>query len=676
MHLLNLGIVAHVDAGKTSLTERLLYAAGVIDRIGSVDDGSTQTDTLALERRRGITIKSAVVSFVVGRSATDPGVTINLIDTPGHPDFIAEVERVLSVLDGAVMVVSAVEGVQAQTGVLMRTLRRLKIPTLIFVNKLDRAGADPIRVLQSMITRLAPGMVAMDAASELGTPAAHSKPYGPEDSSFTTRLLEQLAEHDETLLAAYVAEDTYLSHRRLRSELAAQTRQTWLHPVFSGSAITGAGVDALKTGITELLPCATSDPGGPVRGTVFKIERSDGGHKIAYVRMFTGTVRTRDRVRFGAGREAKITGIRVFGDGTTVERSSVAAGEICKLWGLTDVQIGDVIGPVGSSAGQAHYFPPPTLETVVVPKDAADRGALHVALSQLAEQDPLINLRQDDVRQETSVSLYGEVQKEVIATTLADDFGIDVAFQETTTICIERPTGIGSAVERIKDEGNPFLATVGLRIEPAPVDSGVEFRLEVERGAMPPAFFRAVEETVRATLHQGLYGWQVTDCVVTMTHSGYCPRQSHAHAVFDKSMSSSGRDFRQLTPLVLLAALRLGGSTVCEPIQRFHLEVPADAVEPLLPLLARLGGVTRVLEPAGSSFLLEGEIPAAQVHVLQLELPVLSHGEGLLEASFDHYLPVRGERPTRSRTDHNPLDRNEYLLQVERRVQLSGSQGR
>src|SRR6478672_6450149 len=153
MRKLNLGILAHVDAGKTTLTERLLYAAGVIDEIGSVDDGSTQTDTLALERERGITIKSAVVSFVV------EDVTVNLIDTPGHPDFIAEVERVLNVLDGAVLVVSAVEGVQAQTRVLMRTLQRLRIPTIVFVNKIDRVGADPARVLRAVSDRLALSVV-------------------------------------------------------------------------------------------------------------------------------------------------------------------------------------------------------------------------------------------------------------------------------------------------------------------------------------------------------------------------------------------------------------------------------------------------------------------------------------------------------------------------------------
>jgi ribosomal protection tetracycline resistance protein len=163
---LNLGIVAHVDAGKTSLTERLLYAAGVIGEIGSVDDGTTQTDSLALERQRGITIKSAVATFAID------DVAINLLDTPGHPDFIAEVERVLGVLDGAVLVVSAVEGVQAQTRVLMRTLRRLRIPTLIFVNKIDRGGAQDEGVLRSMAQRLTPAVVAMGSVSQLGTRAA------------------------------------------------------------------------------------------------------------------------------------------------------------------------------------------------------------------------------------------------------------------------------------------------------------------------------------------------------------------------------------------------------------------------------------------------------------------------------------------------------------------------
>src|SRR5438270_320845 len=175
MRTLNLGILAHVDAGKTTLTERLLYAAGVIDEIGSVDRGTTQTDSLAVERQRGITIKSAVASFAIG------DITVNLIDTPGHPDFIAEVERVLSVLDGAVLVISAVEGVQPQTRILMRALQRLRIPTLMFVNKIDRAGANGERVLEGMSDRLTPAIIPMGSVSEVGTRAVSFTPFGAPD---------------------------------------------------------------------------------------------------------------------------------------------------------------------------------------------------------------------------------------------------------------------------------------------------------------------------------------------------------------------------------------------------------------------------------------------------------------------------------------------------------------
>jgi ribosomal protection tetracycline resistance protein len=658
---LNLGILAHVDAGKTTLTERLLFAAGVIDEIGSVDDGSTQTDTLALERQRGITIRSAVVSFAVD------DLTVNLIDTPGHPDFIAEVERVLNVLDGAVLVISAVEGVQPQTRVLLRTLQRLRIPTLIFVNKIDRGGARDDRVLRGIAERLAPAIIPMGSASGLGTRGARSTPFGAADAGFTARLVEVLAEHDDRLLAAYLDEEATVSYRRLRAELAAQTRQALVHPVFFGSAITGAGVDALIAGVKEFLPAACGGADDPVSGTVFKVERGPAGEKIAYVRMFSGTVRTRDRLRFPRGNDAKVTAIRVFDRAAASRRGSVAAGQIGKLWGLGDVQIGEEFGRP-RTAPSDHYFAPPSLETVVVPRRPAEAGALHVALTQLAEQDPLINLRQDELRQELYVSLYGEVQKEVVQATLANDFGLDVTFRETTVICIERPVGTGAAVETIDQEPNPFLATVGLRVEPAPVGAGVAFRLEVELGSLPLAFVKAVEDTVRDALHQGLYGWEVVDCVVTMTHSGYWARQSHSHGVFDAGMSSTAGDFRNLTPLVLMSALRQAGTRVYEPMHRFRLEIPAEEFGPVLPVLTRLRAVPRTPALQDSSYLVEGEIPAAQVHELQQQLPALTRGEGVLESAFDHYQPVHGTVPTRPRSDHNPLNRKEYLLRVRRRV--------
>jgi ribosomal protection tetracycline resistance protein len=653
---LNLGILAHVDAGKTSLTERLLFSAGVIDEIGSVDQGSTQTDSLALERQRGITIKSAVVSFVID------DVTVNLIDTPGHPDFIAEVERVLSVLDGAVLVISAVEGVQAQTRVLMRALQRLHIPTLMFINKIDRAGAQHERVLQSIAEKLAPAVIAMGSTSGLGTRSAFYAPYAAADTDWIARLVDLLADHDDTLLAAYINDETTVSYRRLRSEFAAQTKRALVHPVFFGSAITGAGVEALIAGVKEFLPTAKGAADGPVSGTVFKIERDPAGEKIAYVRMFSGTVRVRDRLHFGRNNEGKVTAISVFDRGPAVRRASVAAGQIGKLWGLGDIKIGDAIGIARTTAEQ-HYFAPPTLETVVVPRHSAERGALHAALAQLAEQDPLINLRQDDIRQELFLSLYGEVQKEVIQATLANDFGIDVEFRETTMICIERPIGSGSAVENIGQEDNPFLATIGLRIEPAPINTGMTFRLDVKVETIPlfiykavEHFQKAIEDTVQEALRQGLYGWQVIDCTVTITASGYV------------SPSSTARDFRLLTPLVLMSALKQAGTRVCEPMHRFHLEIPADTFGPILPALARLRAVPQPPVLHGSACILDGEIPAAHVHELQQQLPALTRGEGVLESIFERYAPIRGTPATRPRSDHNPLNRKEYLLHVVRRL--------
>ncbi|WP_310539929.1 TetM/TetW/TetO/TetS family tetracycline resistance ribosomal protection protein [Phenylobacterium sp.] len=643
MRTLNLGILAHVDAGKTSLTERLLYAAGVIDEIGSVDGGNTQTDSLDQERRRGITIKAAVAAFVVGE------VAVNLIDTPGHPDFIAEVERVLSVLDGAVLVVSAVEGVQAQTRVLMRTLQRLRIPTLIFINKIDRRGADPERVLRSITERLTPAVAPMGVARAAGERDAAFVPFGAGDAE---RLSERLAEQDEALMADYVG-GAPISPGRLRKALRRQTRQGRCHPVFLGSAITGAGTEALMAGITTLLPAAEGDGEAPVCGTVFKVERGPAGEKIAYARLFSGTIHVRDWLTFGQDRTAKITALSVFDRGPAVATDSAAAGQIVKLWGLADIQIGDNLG-VPRTGGPTHHFAPPTLETVIYPRHPGEGRALHAALVQLAEQDPLINLRQDDLRQELFVSLYGEVQKEVIGETLAKDYGVEAEFRETRVICIERPTGVGTAMEQAP---YPFIATIGLRVEPGVVDSGVEFQLEVEFGSLPLAFHKAVEESVRETLGQGLHGWRVTDCKVTMTHG----------IRYRDWATSTPSEHRNLTPLVLMAALQRAGVQVCEPVHRFGLEIPADVLGPMLPVLAKLGAAPGVPEMRGPACWLEGDIPAARVHDLQQQLPGLTRGEGVLEAAFDHYRPVRGETPSRPRTDNNPLNRKDYLTRVARR---------
>ena len=531
---LNLGILAHVDAGKTSLTERLLYAAGVIGELGSVDAGSTQTDSLALERRRGITIKSAVVSFALG------GVTINLIDTPGHPEFIAEVERVLGVLDGAVLVVSAVEGVQAQTRVLMRTLRRLRIPTLLFVNKIDRGGAQDERLVRSLAgeARRPSSRWARSAVRARARPR-----FAPFAGDAVPGLLELLAEHDDALLAAFVDGGAALPEGALRAALAAQTRRALVHPVFFGSAITGAGVDALAAGVwASCCRRRGANAGGPVAGTVFKVDRGERGRedrlRAAVLRHRAGA---RPACRSGGRSEGKVDrDPRVRG-----RRGRPAAGRP----GRADRE---ALGPGGRAhrrharrrAAGGRSAPSPRRRSRRSSSRAGPRtgAALFVALSRLAEQDPLIAFRQDEDEQELAVSLYGEVQKEVIEATLADDFGVEATFRETTTICLERP---GRHGRRLRARRHGFEPVAG----DGRAAGGAGHRRDLRAGGRARLDALGLlqggrGDRARDAAARGLHGWRVTDCRVTMTHAGYWPRQSHAHATFDKSMSSTAGDFR------------------------------------------------------------------------------------------------------------------------------------
>ncbi len=643
-----MGILAHVDAGKTSLTERLLHTAGVIDRVGSVDAGSTRTDTMDLERRRGITIRSAVVSFELA------GVTVNLIDTPGHSDFIAEVERALSVLDGAVLVLSAVEGVQVQTRLLMRTLQRLRIPTLLFVNKIDRMGARYDELLTDVRRLLTPAVVPLGTVADLGVRAAAFQLFPPGSPAVD----ELLAERNDAYLARYLADE--LSADDQLAELAAQVRAGVVHPVYFGSAITGDGVPELIEGIAALLPRATGSSEDPLQASVFKVERGTAGEKIASARVFAGTLRAREPIAIHRGGQAlastavaaggspsgatyssKPSSLLLFSQGETERVDAVEAGRIVALRGLKEIQIGDQLGSPSGRGGQ--LFAPPTLETVV---RAGDRIKLFQALQQLAEQDPLIRVRKDE---EISVSLYGEVQKEVIASLLAEEYGLEVTFDQTRPIHKERPVGVGAAAREMGAPDNPWIGTVGLRVSPG---TGIDYRLGVELGGLPRAFHTAIEETVRQTLQQGLHGWEVDDVRIDLTHTGY------------SSVTSTASDFRRLVPVVLMEALHEAGTVVLEPMNHFELDLPPDAVSPVLGRLAESHATveTSQIEPTHAQ--LTGLIPAARVHPFESQLPGLTHGEGILLTTFDSFRPVPGAPPTRARTDGNPLNLKEYLLHL------------
>ncbi|MGP3932874.1 GTP-binding protein [Nonomuraea sp. KM88] len=618
MHILNIGILAHVDAGKTSLTERLLFETGVIDRLGSVDDGSTQTDTGAIERRRGITIRTAVASFTLD------DLQVNVVDTPGHADFVAEVERALGVLDGAVLVLSAVEGVQPHTRVLMRSLRKVRLPTLIFVNKIDRSGARERELLADIRRRLSPYCVALNTVRDVGGPAATTRPLASMEEA-----AEVLAERDDGLLQLLVDGGTP-GDRQVRAALARQCAGGVAHPVLFGSALTGQGIGDLLDGI-GLLPATPRSPERGrrqgVRASVFAIERTRSGEKVAYLRMRAGVLRAREQLSFHRGRHeyaGRLTALTVIG---SPRQRQAAAGDIVKVRGVPEIRVGDHLGAPGP-AGQAH-FTPPGLETVVRARVPGQESRLHAALLALAEQDPLIATR-TLAGGDTSVLLYGEVQKEVIGETLARDFGVEADFEPSRPVYFERPAGTAEAVEEIQRHGpNTFMATVGLRVEPAAPGSGLTYIMGVDPGSLPAAFHRAIEESVGSALRAGPHGWPVTDVTVTLTRTGYA------------APTTVAADFRGRTPIVLSKALRLAGTTVYEPCHRFEAEVPLESFGAVTGKLAVLGGVLRDTRRQDDTWLLAGQIPAAAVHEAEQRLPGLTHGEGVW------WSEPSGDRPTR-----------------------------
>jgi ribosomal protection tetracycline resistance protein len=368
--------------------------------------------------------------------------------------------------------------------------------------------------------------------------------------------------------------------------------------------------------------------------------------------MFSGTLHVRDRLTFGPGLDGKVTAVAVFERGPAAQRQAVRAGQIGKLWGLAEARIGDRIGELAAS-GARLQFPPPTLESAVVPCDPGDGNRLRVALGQLAEQDPLINLRQDDERQEIYVSLYGAVQKEVIQSTLADDFGVTAVFRETTMIYVERPHGRGSALEVLQSDSHPYSATVGLRVEPGPVDSGLKFQLDFDPRLVPLYIYKtaghftdAMTRYIRQAFDKGLYGWQLTDCVVTMNECNYYIGDGPSKRVLPTPRTTAA-DFRKLTPIVLMQALRQAGTVVCQPMARVRLELPAARMGDVLSALARLGAATEMPELGAELSVVTALLPSAQVRSIQEQLPGLTGGEGVLDTTFAGYEPMHGSYPTR-----------------------------
>ncbi|MGH0486903.1 tetracycline resistance ribosomal protection protein [Bacillus mycoides] len=643
MTTINIGIVAHVDAGKTSLTERILYETNVIKEVGRVDSGNTQTDSMELERQRGITIKASVVSFFID------DLKVNVIDTPGHADFIAEVERSFRVLDGAILVISAVEGVQAQTKILMRTLQKLNIPTILFVNKIDRSGANTEKVVKQIKELLSNEASPFYSVENEGTKDARIIEYKSYDDC-----MERLAPFNESLLESYVNNEI-IPDALLRKEIEKQIQQANVFPIFFGSAMTGIGVTELLKNISALIPATKSAQDETLSGVVFKIERESSGEKIAYVRLFSGCLHVRKYVDIqrseSLSHKEKIKKMCIFHNGNAVQASTVHSGEFCKVWGLTNIKIGDIIGKRTDYIKDIH-FAEPQMEAAIEAVQKERIHDLYAALMELCEEDPLIKVWKDDVHNELYIRLFGEVQKEVIETTLYEKYNLQVTFSNTRVVCIEKPIGIGNSFDVMGEKENPFYATIGFKVERGALNSGITYNLGVELGSLPLAFHKAIEDTVFQTLKQGLFGWEVTDIIVTLTHTGYA------------SPITTASDFRNLTPLVLMDALKQAKTCVFEPINEFELTVPEHAISTAMYKLAAIPATFAEPTLHNDSYHLTGSLPVAKTEDFKRMLHSFTEGEGIFITKPTGFTKLTAPFPTRKRVDYNPLNRKDYLLRV------------
>ncbi|MDR9854217.1 TetM/TetW/TetO/TetS family tetracycline resistance ribosomal protection protein [Paenibacillus sp. VCA1] len=651
MKIINIGVLAHVDAGKTTLTEQILYQSGVKSRAGSVDRGDTTTDSLDIERRRGITVKSAAVSFWVGDE-----LKVNLIDTPGHADFISEVEHSLSVLDGVILVISAVEGVQAQTRVLMQTLKQLGMPTLLFMNKIDRMGADYAKVRNMIRSLLDEHICEMNIVENEGCEEVRLQEADP----LSARWLETLAAHDDELLRLY-AEDVPLTSERLHKELIQQTKDGKAFPLFAGSAAKGMGVKHLLDCLGDFIPsnAATgSKPAEdrPLSGIVFKVVKDRAGERAAFIRLFAGQLRLRDEVqvisRNGPERMLKVKQLQFLQGDKRTAASLVSAGDIAVMTSA-ELFVGDVIG-VRSGRIRDFAFHKPPIQVNVLAEHAQDPTALSHALSALTIEDPFLEYQHDQNTQEHTIRVFGKVQQEVLAETIWEEYGIRVSFSPPRVMCIEKPVACGKSAEFIGEAGNPFWATVGFRVEPGPAGSGLTYNLEVELGSLPLSFQKAIQETVAETLNEGLYGWPVTDITVTLTHTGYA------------SPVSTAKDFRRLVPLVLMDALSRAGTVVYEPVGSARMILPENSLSKVLSRLAQLEGTFQEPDFQGKVAHLNATIPVRTADTLKAELHSLTNGEGMLSIKPVGYAKVRSVFPENERRQLNPLNRGEYLLRLNK----------
>jgi ribosomal protection tetracycline resistance protein len=635
MKIINIGILAHVDAGKTTLTESLLYTSGAITELGSVDKGTTRTDTMALERQRGITIQAAVTSF------DWKNYKINIVDTPGHMDFLAEVYRSLSVLDGAILVISAKDGVQAQTRVLFHALRKMKIPTIIFVNKIDQGGINLQSVYQNIREKLSDEIIVMQDV--LFTPEVSLT-----DIADIEKWESVVGENDE-LLEKYIAGEP-LEIQDLQREKCRRIQNSSLFPVYHGSAKNNIGTEKLIEVITETFTSGADNNQSELCGSVFKIEYTDQKKRLVYLRLYSGTLRLRDTILLAQKQKLKITEMRIPSNGEIVQADIACCGEIAILSNDT-LKLNDILGNTELLPRKAwEENPTPLLRTTVEPQKPEQRELLLNALTEIADTDPLLHYYVDTITHEIILSFLGKVQLEVICSLLIERYHVNINVKEPTVIYLERPSKAANHTIHIEVPPNPFWASIGLSVTPLPMGSGVQYESKVSIGYLNQSFQNAVAEGVRHGLEQGLYGWEVTDCKICFEYGLYY------------SPVSTPADFRFLAPVVLEQALKKCGTQLLEPYLSFTLYAPQEYLSRAYNDAPKYCAEIESTQLKNDEVIFKGKIPARYIGEYRNDLNFYTNGRSVCLTELKGYQESLGEPVFQTRRPNSRLDKVRHMF--------------
>lgn len=604
-HNTAVGVLAHVDAGKTTLSEQLLVRCGALRTAGRVDEQSAYLDYDEIERRRGITVFADQAQLHIGERE------FTLVDTPGHADFSGETERALSVLDCAVLVVSAAEGVQAHTETLWRLLRERGIPTIIFLNKIDRAGAQPEQVLEQL-RRLSDGFCELTDMTADGTL--------PETA------YESLAELDDDCLERYLAGE-------LDSEAALRTAQKLtaqckLFPVFRGAALKGEGVDGLIHGLRLLAPTPKGSDDAPFAGLVYKV-RHDKGGRVVYLKVEQGTLHPRDSITVPGGEE-KCNELRLYSGAKYEAVKSAGVGTLCAVTGLTLPHVGDRIG---ADMGTADRFTlKPLLSSQVIFDTAEVSPTLMLAhFRELEDEEPLLSVSWSEQAQELRVQVMGEIQLEVLTEVVRKRWGVEIHFAPCSVLY--RETIAAPVVGVGHYEPLRHYAEVHVRLSPNPPGKGITFRSECHQDELALNWQRLVETHVFEKQHLGvLTGSPLTDVEVTLL-------SGRAHL-----KHTEGGDFRESTYRAIRQGLMYAENVLLEPYYQFEIEVEPNEIGRVQADLLRMEADCDAPYPDGDRMRLHGRAPVRTLMDYPGEFHAFTHGRGRISLKFGGYEPCREQQ--------------------------------